>query len=181
MAQRLSINLLPEQILLMQKEGKKLTTINGLSILLLLILLFFAAAVLSTRVAQYLETKETQERLIFAQNKVSSWQSKEAALMVLKGRLSSIRALQEQSKVMETFNLIANLASSDLQFSAISIDGRGVVSLTGTGTSLPSLETFLTSLTLPEKTGGMIDKVDLESLSKGRDGLLRWSLRMTSK
>lgn len=178
----IKVNLLPSEIILQRKQGSKFIFINRLSVFLLVILMFLTSATLSLRFSQGIEVKQTQDNLVYAQNKVESMRGKESDLVSLKGRLNSIQtisALDIKRKAM--FNLITTLLPSDIQVSDFSIDRSGNTTLSLNSVNLYAIDNFVNNLGNKETNSNLIARVALEGLSLGKDSVYRFNLKITAK
>lgn len=177
-----SINLLPPEMLLKQKQSSKLVFINKLSIFALIALIFFTSIALSFRLTQNFELQKAQKGLVDAKEKISSLKGKEEQILLLKERLGIIQTLSGgDAKIRAIFNLVVHLIPSDLQISEVSVDKTGNMSLSLNSSSLVSLQNFLTDLADREKNSDLIAKVTLEGLSIGKDMVYRLSLKIVLK
>ncbi len=179
---KLVVNLLPNEILLQRRQSSKLALINKISVAALVSLIFFASATLGLRISQNMSLKNAEQNLAYAKEKVSSFQDKEAAAVVLKQRLSQIKTLMgADSKITTIFNLIVYLTPVDVQITEASVDKNGSMIMTLTTSSLPSLETLISSLGNKEKNSDLVSKVELQGLSLGKDSIYRMVLKITPK
>lgn len=178
-AGKLSVNLLPPEILFERRQGSKLAVINKLSILALLLMLFFTSATLSLRISQNSELKEIRESVAVAEAKVSGMKGKEEQLAVLKSRLNSIKTLNEGDvKRKAIFSLVVFLIPESMGVSEVAVDGSGKMTLSLTSSSLASIESLISNLGNKEKNSNLISKVTLDGLSMGKEETYRFSLKI---
>lgn len=176
---KLSVNLLPQEILLERVQSSKLSLINKLSVVFLMILIFLTSATLGLRFTQNLELKSTKDNLVRAEGRIADSQNKEMALLTLKQRLASIQGLMGgDTKIKNIFNLVIFLTPADIQVTEATVDKSGAMSLSMSTANLFSLESLVASLGDKEKSSGLIAKVDMDGLSLGRDGLFRFALKI---
>lgn len=182
LAVKMTINLLPPEVMLQRKQGFKLTLANQISIAALVILIFFTSATLALRFFQNSELKAAKEELTSAEGKVNSLQSREVQIVLLKQRLASIENLTGSDlKRKAIFNLVIYLTPPNIQIIDVSVDKNGNMSLSLASSSLPSIETLFASLGDNEKNSGLISKVGLEGFSLSKDMAYRFNLSIKPK
>lgn len=182
LAVKMTINLLPPEVMLQRKQGFKLTLANQISIAALVILIFFTSATLALRFFQNSELKAAKEELTSAEGKVNSLQSREVQIVLLKQRLASIENLTGSDlKRKAIFNLVIYLTPPNIQIIDVSVDKNGNMSLSLASSSLPSIETLFASLGDNEKNSDLISKVGLEGFSLSKDMAYRFNLSIKPK
>lgn len=176
---KLSVNLLPQEILIERIQSSKLSLINNISIALLIVVILLTSATLGLRFTQNLELKAAQDNLVQAENKITSFKDKEVTLLSLKQRVASIQGLiGGDDKIKSIFNLVIFLTPADIQITEATVDKNGAMSLSLSTRNISSLESLILSLGDKEKNSGLIAKVDMDGLSLGRDGLFRFALKI---
>lgn len=178
-AVRLSLNLLPPEILLERKQGEKLKVINNISLALLLSLVLMSSTVLFLKVNQKNTLEQTKDRLGIASKKIESLKDSESKTILLKNRLTEIDKLAGiDTKRKALFNLVIGLTPQDLQISMVSLDKNGNMTLVVNSQSLSAVDQFITKISAKENAE-LIKKLDLGSFSLGRDGVFRLDLKIT--
>lgn len=175
------INLLPPETLLLNRQSYRLKLINRISMIFFVVLVFFTSLTLVLRILQNTKLKDANNNLVQVQAKVAAFKDQEGYAVVLKQRLGSIQKLTEGSKTVAVFNLISALVPSDTTLSAFGIDKNGNIKLSAISSSSDSLETFINNLSNREKNSDLVSKIDLDTLALGRDGSVRYSLKVTVK
>lgn len=179
---KISINLLPQEIIFQRKQSSKLTLINRVSVAALVVMVFFASATLVLRLSQTGNLKKAEKNLAYAENKVSSLKYKESQLLMLKSRLASIQSIMDSdAKRKAVFNLVIYLTPPDVQISDIAVDKNGGLSVMMSTQSLYSIDALIASLSDKERSGGLISKIDMDGLSLGKNSTYRFSLKISSK
>lgn len=179
---KLSVNLLPPEILLQRKQSFKLSLANKLSIVLLVTLVFFSSVTLAFRLIQNAQKETAENNLVLAETRMSGLKPREEEAILLKGRLASIeKLLGGDVKRKAIFNLVVYLALPDMQISEAAVDSQGNMSISMVSQTIESFDNFLSNLSSQEKNFGMVQKVHLESLSMGRDAAYRFALKITPK
>lgn len=178
----ISVNLLPQEIIMQRKQGSKIALINKLSIGTLVILVFSTSATLALRVSQNFQLTREQTNVAYAEEKVTSLSQTEQDLLLLKQRLGDIKAiLGGDTKRTATFNTVVYLTPPSVQISSVAVDKSGNMVMTLSSNSLTAVETLISNLSDTEKNAGLISRADLDSLSLGRDALYRFSLKVYPK
>lgn len=179
---KISVNLLPEEIVLQRKQSSKLLFINKMSVVFLIALVFFASATLALRLSQNIQLENSMEVLARSQSRVTSLKGKEEQVIVLKQRLNSIQNLMGGDiKRRAIFNLIVFLTPPDIQISEMSVDRNGNMGVSFTSSTLSSVDTLISDLGNKEKNLDLISKVDLEGLTLSKDNAFRFALKITGK
>ncbi len=174
------INLLPQEVLLERRQNSKLVFLNRLSVVLLIVLVFFTSATLALRIMQNSELEEANKGLVLATEEVNSFKERETQVLALKERLGLIQNLMEgDAKRKEIFNLIVFLTPPDMQISEALVDKNGNTTASFTSPSLTAVQTLINNLGDKEKNSNIVTKVQLEGLSMGKDGVYRFSLKIT--
>ena len=128
---RLSINLLPIEYTGLQKQYEKFYKVQAFSIAIILILGFLASITVALRVFQSQQVRVAQADLDNFTNKVTNLKPKEASLVILKNRLSTIDQISSlPSKQRSLYVLVNKLLPASLQISSISIEASGDMLLT---------------------------------------------------
>ncbi len=180
--QKILINLLPAEVRAEQLKEKKFSKIQGISVFILLILAFLASATVALGVLQSQEVKQVEGDLKQAEDRVSSLNPTESSLVALKDRLSSIEKIQGSASIQRTlYNLINSITPTSTSINNIAIDSSGLVVLSAVVDNAQGLEEFLDNLLSREKNEGKIKKLEIENLTRAKDGSLRLNLTVSTK
>ena len=177
----ISVNLLPKDVILQRRQNSKLSIVNRLSVGLLITLVFFTSATLAVRIMQRTQLQNVQQGLVYAQEKVQNLSGKEEQVIILKNRLDAIGSLMGgDSKRKEVFNTVIHLTPLDLQVIEVLVDKNGIMTISFSGSSLPSIKELLANLS--NKENGLDPaKINLEGLSLGKDSVYRFTLKIIPK
>lgn len=182
MNEKMSINLLPGEVVLNQAKQKRFLKIQAISVGIVLFFIFITSTTFALRIIQSQNTASAREGFDSAQAKVTQFSAKEAQLNILKNRINLIDSFTNKpSKQRAMFNLVSNLIPAAVIISTAGVDHSGNVILSAIVPDTSSLEEVLTNLLDREKNENRIAKVDLESLSRGREGGYRVNLKITAK
>ncbi len=177
--EKITINLLPPEVNLAQKQGQKFYKIRVLSIAVMVILTFLSSTVFALRILQSQNLTLAREKFEQAQGKVSELKDQEAKLQVLKSRVTNIRQIKSNpSKQSQLFNLISAIIPPSIIVNSFGADRAGNVNLSAITADYLSLDLFLRDLVDPQINEGKIGAVDIENLSRGRDGVYRTNLKI---
>lgn len=178
----ISVNLLPQEIILQRHQSAKYYLINKISIIILAVMIFLASTTLSLRLSQNFALRKVNQDVAYAQEKITSMQSKEEQLVTLKTRLGTIKTLKSgDAKKRSLFNLIVSLAPDSVGITEVTIDRNGNMLLSFVTPKVEDIEIMVSSLTDKEKNMGLISKVELEGLSVGKENIFRVNLNVGSK
>ena len=176
----LTINLLPAQFRVDQKAQKKFQIIQKSSIAVLMLFIFLASGATAFRILKVQDISRLEDQVKQEEEKVLSKKTGETVLVVLKNRLSLINQI-EKSGANKTliYQQISGLIPADVQISTLTVDRSGNMAIAIIAPGTQSLERMLSSLTSKEAFK-LISKVELESLSRGREGIFRSNLKITA-
>lgn len=180
-SEKISINLLPQEVVLNQVKQKKFYKIQTISVAVVLFFIFLTSTTFALRILTRQNATLAKEEFESAQNRVSQFSSKETQLTLLKKRLNMIDSLSKPSKQRAMFNLVISLIPESVIISSQQVDQSGNVVLTAIVSSTDDLEAVTDNLLDKEKNEDRISKVDLESLSRGREGVYRVNIKITAK
>ncbi len=172
------INLLPPETLIASRESDRIRLVNRITISIFITLLFFTSITLTMRFLQNLEYSKANGSLVQAQEKFVDLKDKEGYVYLLKQRLTLINNLNSDTKKTAVLNTVMSLVPSDISLTVISVSKSGGVELSATTSSLDSFNNFVDSLNNKEKNSNLISKVDLQSMSVGKDNIVRFSLNI---
>lgn len=175
------INLLPEEILIQRRHSYKIVLINRVSIAFLVVILIAAAFSLVLKINQANNLKRSEEEYTTAKDKIMGLQSKEADLLILKNRLSTIQSsLGADTKRKAVFNLVTSL-SSGMQINDLTVDKNSNMTISLSTASAVEIEKLLFDLSSKERNSDLISKIDLGGLSLGKDNIFRFNLKIIPK
>lgn len=179
--EKIAINLLPLEIIIKERHSAKLIFVNKVSVVILLSLVFLTSSMLALRILQNSQLKAASDNLALASNRVLNLKDKEGYVITLKSRLNLIQSLLGDSKKESAFNLISGLVPPGVNPNQISVDKSGNIILSLQTNSLEALDKFILDLSNPQKNSNLVIRVDLESFSRGKEGIYRCSLKVQIK
>lgn len=176
---KLAINLLPQEIMLLQRQGAKIALINKISIVSLLFLFLLTGGVFAVRLSQNNKLSQLNIRLDKATEGISAFKEKESQLTILTSRLKSIRELSSTNKKSAAFNTILKLIPNDAKITLITVEKSGVITILANTTNIDSFDSLALALADKEKNSNLVDKLDLDNFSIGKDGVVRFGLKVS--
>lgn len=170
---KISINFLPSEYSVSQKKKDKWSIVQTLSVAFFLLLIFLTSVVVALRVLQSQNITQAKKQTEESETKITSFKSREATLAVLKNRVEAInQILKKPSKQTDSYHLANETFSTSIIIDSLTIDQNGNIVATATIPSNDLLVKLLSSLEDKLASAG-IHRVEIESLSRGRDGTYR--------
>lgn len=175
----ISINLLPAQSRIDQKAQKKFQVVQTASITVLLILVFLTSLVTALHILKSQGVSNLKEQSRVKEGKVALLKDKEAQVAILKNRLSLINKINKGSAEDNSaiYRRVLGYIPQGVKFSTISVDRSGDVVTSILAPDTKTLELVLANLT-SEKAFEGISRIDIDSLSRARDGSYRAILKI---
>lgn len=174
--EEININLLPAEDALRQKKASRFLLVQTISTALLLGLIFLTSATFALRVLQGQNISKVESLARKEELRVGEFKDKEAALYVLKNRLSAINNIVKTSGTQaDVYDLVVSDLPPSVVATSVSIDKVGNV-----------IESLIVpdGRTLDNLLAKFLDqaqKIEVESLSRGRDGIYRVNLKIQMK
>ena len=176
----ISINLLPTETTTLRKQVAVVKKIRFFSIIFLLMMFFLASLLITLRVFQTQTIGRFQAEAQTSEEQIVLLRERESTLILLKDRLDQIAVIESlPSKPREMYELfMEKLGTANI--SSISIDSNGDLSLSASVSDAVGLTNMLTTLTTNENFN-KITSVNLDSLSRGKDGTYKFSLKLIAR
>lgn len=164
---KLSINLLPQEVLLLEKSARQKALTTRICIAILSVFVVLSLGLIILRLFQTNEVTKTETQLSAALLRVKQDEEKENVLLFLKQRINLIsKILQEGKPHIQAYNLILSLSPPSIRFASINIDKNGNINISASSSDTKDLKLFFDNLVDPEKTGNKISEVVLEGVGK---------------
>lgn len=180
--EKISINLLPVEVTKSQIEQKKFYKIRFISIIITLLMFFSASTTLALRILQNKNIDGANFTLQAAEEKVSQYKDIEISLVVLKDRITNInKIISIPSTQVTMYNLIYDLLPSSVNINSMSVDRSGSIELSTISPNVTIVDDFISDLVDEQKNQGKIALVDVENLTRSRDGFYRINLKIKAK
>lgn len=177
----LKINLLPSVFLVAEKQYQKFKKIQLVCIVIFLGLIFLSSMTIALRIFQSQRVESAKAQLDQLTSQITSEKGKEAQLLILKNRMEVLEKLSSApSKQKALYNLVNQLIPKEVFISSMSVDNTGNIGLSLVVLQTEYFEKLLENLTSKEKNEGKIKTIDIESLTRTRDGVYRSTLKIKS-
>ncbi len=179
---KISINLLPPEIIAKQLKKASFYKIQFAGIVVILTAIFLSSLTVALRILQSHNITVVQAKLSDTQQKISDLKDTQASLVLLKNRLVIIdQYLGVSSRQSLMYKLIDKLTPSSVVINEMNVDKEGKVVLLAFVPDSLSLDSLIDQLTIKENNEEKISQVAIESLNRGRDGYYRISLKIKPK
>ncbi len=176
--EKISINLLPTENTAALRRQRQFVMIQTVSTIFLLVMIFLASITVALRFLQSQNISSVEVKAKSAEDSVSGFKDKEIALVVLKNRLGIINQIfPKPSKQAIAYQQVSNLVPAAVSVSSLSVDAKGTVLLSLISPSGTELKALVANLS-DKKNFDNFSSVEIESLTRGRDGAYRASIKM---
>ncbi|MBI4038193.1 hypothetical protein HY387_00870 [Candidatus Daviesbacteria bacterium] len=179
--EKISINLLPREDAERQKQLAKFHLVQFLSTSALLVLVFLSSATAGLRIFQSQNITKANIQAQAAEEKIGQLKDKEVSLVYLKNRLISIAKVSSPpSKQASVYSLINKTIPPSIVVTALTVDKSANILISLIASNSASLSNLVTNLT-SDQVFEKVAKIDIESLSRGKDGIFRANLKMVAR
>lgn len=178
---KITINLLPADLYAAQRKQRQFSKIQRLGIATILLLVFLTSTSFALNIIQNNRLKAAEGSLANVENTVSSLKSKEASLVTIKNRTSTINKILEPPSLLSSYNLVNSLIPFSISVSSINVSSKGDINLGVVVTDYASVDNFIADLINPQKNENKIKSVTVDSFTRGREGTYRVSFKILSK
>ena len=180
--QKIIIDLLPLEFRKEEQTRARFYKIQAAGIGFILLTVFLASLTVALRVMQSQQIVQIQTRAKSAEQKVSDLKNTQASLLLLKNRLTTINQyLAIPSRQTQMFDLIRRLMPAGSSIDTISIAKSGEVLILATILDSNSLDELIANLVSSESNEDKVSGVNIETLSRGKDGIFRLSFKVKPK
>lgn len=179
---KISIDLLPQEFKALEIKRAKFYKIQAIGVAVILVTAFLASLTVSLRIFQSQNISQIQSKVSASEQRISELKDTQAALLLLQNRLTAINQYMGiPSKQVQMYKLINDLIPAALSVTSLSVDKNGEISMLAAVSDSASLDSFITDLTSDGDNQNAISQVSLDSISRGRDGLYRLSIKIKPK
>lgn len=180
--EKISINLLPLEFTAQDAKRTQFLKVQFIGIIIILAMFFLSSLTVTLRILQSQNISKVSAQTQSLEQRITSYAGKQTQLLLLKSRLQSIGIfLGIPSKQAGLYNLVEKLLPQALTVSSLSVDKTGTVVVVGVISSADSLDELVSSLTEKEKNEDKLAKIEIDTLSRGREGIYRVSIRITPR
>lgn len=178
---KISINLLPIENAVLTEQTRRKKLIQTVSVTLLLIMFFLASLVVTLRLLQTRNLNQVNTLSQVGESRIGGLRERESTLVLLKDRLGLIAKLTEHpSKQKLIYDLVIGKIPSSVNISSVSLDSTGNLSLSAVAPDYNSLSALFSFLSSDANFKEIIG-INVESLSRGRDGFYRVNLKLLAR
>lgn len=178
----ISINLLPEEILISEKEKVKKSRATKIIVAILSLMVLITGGVLVYSFIKAQEQKTVAKNLTKAEQFVNNYKDQEGYLSLIKQRLSNIKTIRtKENKQVETFTLINRLIPEEIEISEINISRNGGVLISGQTYSPVFLSSLVENMLDKKKNNRKISKIRVENVSRLVDGSYKFEISTVVK
>lgn len=175
----ISINLLPEEVILEQTKKIKFVKIQVISIVLLLLTFFLASLTIALRVLQTQRITQVQGKLTEVEGKISGYKGLEDNIVLLKNRVASIsQYLGVPSRSSQIYDFIEQNIPPQVSINSLTIDKEGNSYLALILSDTSTMDSIISGLFEASNDKIKIEQVDVGGISRGRDGIYRLTLKL---
>lgn len=179
---RILINLLPPEFMAEEIKSAKFYKIQTIGVGIILTMIFLSSLTVALRILQSSNISRIEEKLGEVEGKVLVLKDRQASLMLLKNRLTTIsQNLGAVSKQNDMYTLLDRLIPQSVSITSLSVDKTGNAAIVALVPDSNTLDSLVINLYSKEKNEDKIGQVSVESLNRGRDGLFRVSLKVVAK
>ncbi len=176
---RISINLLPPEFLAEELKRTKFTKVQTIGVGIVLVMIFMASLTVALRILQSSSISQIQNKLGQIEEKVLNLKSRQASMVLLKNRLTTIdKYLGETSIQNSMYTLLDKLIPQSVSVTSLSLDKSGATTIIAGIPDVATLDTLMSNLLSSDRNEGKIKHVSIESLNRGKDGFYRLSLKI---
>lgn len=176
---KIAINLLPIEFTQSEVKRTKFIKIQAIGVGVVLLMVFLSSLSVALRILQSQNIKNVQTRVLASEEKISGFKDKQASLLLIKNRLAVIsQYLDSPSKQTTMFILLNKLLPVNVAINSTAVGKSGEVSILALVPDSSTLDNLINALTDKTTNLGLISQVSLDSISRGRDGIYRVSLRI---
>lgn len=177
--EKISINLLPLEYATEEIKKAKFYKVQLLGVVAILMVVFFASLTVALRILQSKNLREVQATLSQEEEKVTLLKDRQAALFVIKNRLSTVNQyLGVTSKQVSTYNMLNQLLPPQLAISSLSVNRSGDAFVVAMASDYLTLDNLVSSLVSKDERSKKISQMSIDTLTRGRDGIYRISFKL---
>lgn len=177
MTLKISINLLPAEFTQTEAKRIKFIKIQSIGVLVILTMVFLSSLTVALAILQSQNVKNIQTKVSAMEQKVSDLKGKQVSLLLIENRLAVIdQYFNNSSKQVAMLLLLNKLLPDSITVSSTSISKTGEISLLALFPDVTALDLVINNLTENSTNGGKIEKVSIDSISRGKDGAYRVSM-----
>lgn len=179
---KISINLLPSDLIIHEIEEKKRSVKITICIVAITIFIMLSLTLLFLRFLQNQDAQGVNNSLNSTTSIVKSLKSEESALTALRNRLDIInQILKNESLEVTAYSTLLSLTASQVSITGFTIDKKGKVLVSLESSSIRRLQQVLDKLSDPPQTNSRISNLIVDGISKTRTDLYKADVTLSFK
>lgn len=179
---KLSINLLPSDVILLEKNQARQTTLNQLSIAVIACIVFFTGIIFILKLSQQQQLSGANQELTSAQDQATSLKNEAGIIQTLKKRLETIASFDGlESKGLTWIAIVNGIKPVTIKTNHLAINREGKLAYSGESTGSADLKVFFDNLTDPKLTEDRVNSINIETLSRSSNDQYKFDLNMDLK
>lgn len=176
---KIAINLLPIEFTEAEVKRAKFIKIQTIGVAVILVMVFLSSLSVSLRILQSQSIKSVQTQVSATEQKISGLKDRQVSLLLIKNRLAVINQyLGNSSKQVAMFILLDKLLPPSISINSTTVDKDGGILILALIPDSLALDNLMNNLTDKTKNESQIKEVALDSISRGKDGVYRVSLKI---
>ncbi len=176
---KIAINLLPIEFTQAEVKRARFIKIQTIGVLVILVMVFLSSLSVALRILQSQSIKGIQTQVSASEQKISDLKDKQVSLLLIKNRLAVINQyLGNSSKQVAMLILLDKLLPPAISINSTIIDKSGEISILALIPDSLMLDNMINNLTDKTQNEGRIREISLDSISRGKDGVYRVSLKI---
>lgn len=176
---KIAINLLPIEFTEAEVKRAKFIKIQTIGVAVILVMVFLSSLSVSLRILQSQSIKSVQTQVSATEQKISDLKDRQVSLLLIKNRLAVINQyLGNSSKQTAMFILLDKLLPPSISINSTTVDKDGGILILALIPDSLALDNLMNNLTDKTKNESQIKEVALDSISRGKDGVYRVSLKI---
>lgn len=173
---KLAINLLPVEFTQAEAKRTKFYKVQFIGVMVILLMVFLASLSVALRILQSQNIKGVKAQVSAQEEKIEGLKDRQASILLLKNRLVAIsQYLGVPSKQSTMFLLLDRLIPSSVFITSVNVEKGGDIVMLAVAPDSETLNIMLTNLTDKESNNNLIKEVNIDNISRGRDGNYRIS------
>lgn len=176
---KIAINLLPIEFTQAEVKRTKFIKIQTIGVLVILVMVFLSSLSVALRILQSQSIKSVQIQVSATEQKISDLKDRQVSLLLIKNRLAIINQyLGNSSKQVAMLILLDKLLPAGISINSTTIGKDGEISILALIPDSQTMDNMIDNLTDKTQNEGQISQVSLDSISRGKDGVYRVSLKI---
>lgn len=176
---KIAINLLPIEFTQAEVKRSKFIKIQTIGVAVILLMVFLSSLSVALVILQSQSINSVQVQVSASEQKISDLKDKQVSLLLIKNRLAIINQyLGNSSKQVTMLILLDKLLPPVIAINSTTIGKDGGISILALIPDSMTLDNIINNLTDKTQNEGQIKEISIDSISRGKDGVYRVSLKI---